>query len=148
MWHDIDRSIPPEWRFRRRCCISEIYRAIVQRLIEQGFNTGDLDFVDEALAHDRVSFHVSGEMQALDAFKLIISLLRHIFPDFQVAVEDAIYEGDRAIVRWRAMGTYTGDVPGAAPTGKSMAWTGITINRFAEDKIAEVWLYVDSTAPS
>lgn len=124
----------------------EEYQAIARRILDEAFNKGNLDFVDEALSPDRVSFHVSGELEAPGGLKLIISLLRHIFPDIQVAIEDAIYEGDRAIMRWRATGTHTGELLGVAPTGRRATWTGISINRFVDGKIAEIWFYIDSTA--
>ncbi len=88
---------------------------------------------------------MSGELQAPEGFKFIIALLRHIFPDLEITVEDEMYEGERGIIRWKATGTYTGELPGYAPTGGRATWTGITINRFADGKVAETWLYIDST---
>ena len=45
--------------------------------------------------------------------------------------------GDKEVVRWTIRGTHTGELMGIPPTGKQVAWTGITIYRLADGKIVE-----------
>ena len=41
-------------------------------------------------------------------------------------------------------GTHTGEFQGIPPTGKQVTMGGISINRFAEGKLAEHWSQFDS----
>ncbi len=48
------------------------------------------------------------------------------------------------ITRWKATGTNTGPLLGAAPTGKPMKIFGFWMHRFEGDKIAEEWATWDT----
>jgi len=54
-----------------------------------------------------------------------------------VSVEEEMAAGDKEVVRWTIRGTHTGELMGIPPTGKQVAWTGITIYRLADGKIVE-----------
>ncbi len=67
-------------------------------------------------------------------------------PDFHIAIDDLIAEGDQVVVRLTARGTNTGDLVAPAPhpaTGKHVTITGIAIARLADDKFVEIWHQVD-----
>ena len=61
------------------------------------------------------------------------------FPILSLAADDTITEGTKAVVRWTANGTHTGNFRSIPPTGKQVAFAGIAIFRFAGAKIAEMW---------
>ena len=45
---------------------------------------------------------------------------------------------------WTGAGTHDGELMGMPPTGKSVEIAGITIDRIADDKIAESWTCFDT----
>jgi len=47
------------------------------------------------------------------------------------------------VTRWRARGTHRGAVGPHAATGRGFAFEGVTIERIADGKIAEVWVSRD-----
>jgi predicted ester cyclase len=59
------------------------------------------------------------------------------FPDLLHTVEDMIAEDDRVAVRFSARGTHTGPWLEFAATGRAIQYTGVTLARFAGDKIVE-----------
>jgi predicted ester cyclase len=59
------------------------------------------------------------------------------FPDLQHIVEEMLAEGDQVAVRFSASGTHTGQWMQFAATGISIHYTGVTIARIAENKIAD-----------
>lgn len=61
------------------------------------------------------------------------------FPDFRIAVDQVLAEGDFVVTRWTATGTHEGSFAGIAPTGRSATWTGIQVFRVACGQIAESW---------
>jgi steroid delta-isomerase-like uncharacterized protein len=66
-------------------------------------------------------------------------MYRAAFPDLQFTVEDIIDQDDRVVIRWSSRGTHQGELMGLAPTGKIVTVTGISIDRFADGKVAESW---------
>jgi predicted ester cyclase len=58
-------------------------------------------------------------------------------------IEDLIAEGDKVVARWRSRATHQGDYMGIAPAGKEVEFTGISVYRIEEGKIAESWSVED-----
>jgi predicted ester cyclase len=54
-------------------------------------------------------------------------------------VQDLVAEGDKVVTRWRAVGTLAEN----AATDPGFAFDGITIERIADGRIAEVWVARD-----
>jgi predicted ester cyclase len=66
------------------------------------------------------------------------------FPGFQLVDHDLIAEGDRVASRWTVSGTHRGELAGAAPTGRKLAISGLSIYRIAGGKLAEGWVQDDT----
>jgi steroid delta-isomerase-like uncharacterized protein len=118
--------------------------AASKRIIEEGFNKGNLDVGDELIAPDAVSHDPAEppELRSLRgpaAFKSIVQMYRAAFPDLRITIEDTISEGDRVAMRWRSDGTHRGDLAGLAPTGVKATATGMSIDRFENGKVVETW---------
>src|SRR2546423_3433164 len=115
--------------------MSEENVAASRRLLEEGFNKGNLAVGDEIIAANAVNHDPTEtpELRALrgpEVFKRTVSMYRAAFPDLQITVEDAISDGDKVVLRWRSEGTHRGELAGLAPTGAHAVVTGITIDRF------------------
>lgn len=109
------------------------------------FSTDDLSSADEFMSSD-VAVHGTsgdGEVRGLDQMLEFVAAYRGAFPDARSTVEDQIAEGDKVVTRWRAQGTHLGDFGELPATGREIEVTGITIERFEDEKIAEVWVVRD-----
>ena len=115
--------------------------SIVRRLIEEGFNKGNLSAVDETVSIDMK------ENQRFDpplppgsaGTRALIKSLRGMFPDLELTIEDTSVEADRVWIRMKARGTNGGSIIGKPPTGKKMEIDVIDICRIREGKIVEHW---------
>jgi steroid delta-isomerase-like uncharacterized protein len=67
------------------------------------------------------------------------------FPDFKFEVLDLIAEGDQAAVRWRATGTFTGDVrfEGMEPNGAAINSEGVDVLTVRDGKLASIFAYTN-----
>jgi predicted ester cyclase len=110
---------------------------VLQRVIEEGFNKGNYDALDELFAENYLE-HQFGLHTTLEGFKEDIASLRRGFPDFHLAIEDSVAEGDKVWVRLTAHGTHRGPFMGP-PTNKQMRITVFDICRFENGKIVEHW---------
>lgn len=111
----------------------EANKALVQRYVEEPWNKGNVDVLDEMCAPN---FHLEG-LGGVEAFKKVISDFRTSFPDLHFTVEEIIAEGDKVAYRWTARGTHQGEYEGIAPTGKIITETGITIIRIVDGKVVD-----------
>ncbi|WP_026928741.1 ester cyclase [Glycomyces tenuis] len=122
-------------------------QAAYQRL-HDATNRRDLELisrtVDEVFHPDAV-FHVRGPVGATapEAVKGAWAMLRRVFPDIQVTIEDTITEGDKIVFRTTVTGTHQGEYRGLAATGKTITYDEMFIIRFSEGRVAEVWGIVD-----
>ena len=66
-------------------------------------------------------------------------MFRSAFPDIIFTLDQVIAEEDRVVIRLMGRGTHRGNFMGIAPTGRRVAFAGMTIIRFEGDKIAERW---------
>ena len=125
---------------------AESNKALSRRLLEEAFNVGNIDVIDELVTTDFVNHDAAlpEPMIGPDAAKASISGYRTAFPDLRLTVEEQIADDQGVATRWSAKGTHEGDLMGMAPTGKQATVTGITIDRIVDGRIAESWTNWDT----
>lgn len=123
--------------------MSEQNKAQVRRVIEEIYNRGDLDVVDDVAASDLVIHTASEDIRGHDGVKRYVAALRTAFPDLHLTIEDQIAEGDMVATRWTARGTHTGEFQGIAATGREVRVAGSDIDRIIDGKTVECWAHVD-----
>ena len=69
--------------------------------------------------------------------------LRSAFTDVHDQVQDQFAEGEKVVTRFAGGGVHRGVFMGVAPTGKTVTWTGISIDRFEAGKIVERWTEIN-----
>jgi predicted ester cyclase len=115
--------------------------AVVRRLIEEGFNAGDLAVADELTSPDLVEHQDFGPGHApgADGVRAVIASLRRAFSDFHLAIEDLVVDGDKAWVRMRATGTNDGSFMGHPPTGGRIRTDVFDVIRVRDGRMVEHW---------
>jgi len=117
----------------------------LSRRFTELFSTGDEALADEILS-PAIAFHgttADGELNGIDEMKAFVAGYRRAFPDARSTVEDQVAEGDKVVTRWHARGTHRGELGPIPPTGRAFEIEGVTIERIAGGRIAEVWVARD-----
>ena len=111
-------------------------RALIQRFVEEVFNHGNLDVVDDIYAPDYVGHTAGSPEQTLgpEGVREFVELYRSAFPDLHTTIEDIVAEGDKVAYRWTAVGTHRGEFLGFAPSNNRVELTGITIDRIETER--------------
>ena len=117
----------------------------ISRRFTELFSTGDETLAAEVLSPD-VVFHGTagdGELRGIEEMKRFVAAYRRAFPNALSTVEDQVAEGDKVVTRWRARGTHQGQLGPIAATDRAFEMNGVTIERIADGRIAEVWVARD-----
>jgi steroid delta-isomerase-like uncharacterized protein len=126
---------------------TEVNKTLARRFFVEIADGRQLDRAAELFAAD-YRHHDPGlppEMQgSRDAYINHLPMYTAAFPDMHVTVDDMVSDGDKVATRWTITGTHGGDLMGMPPTGKSVAASGITIQRIADGKIVEGWTIFDT----
>jgi predicted ester cyclase len=125
-------------RRRKDDRLASVNSAITLYDLDIAWNRGDLSVLDDSLAPDCLGhFPSSAEIRGPQAVKDLVQGFRALFRELRIEVDDLIAAGDKVVARWHATGI-------AQENQRSVAFTGITIDRFAGGRIVESWSEWDS----
>ncbi|WNZ43217.1 ester cyclase [Leptolyngbya boryana CZ1] len=119
-------------------------KAIYRRYIQQVFNKGRVDLLDELLSPSYV-YHEAppGTLPGAEGIRQVVSMFRAAFPDLEITIDDQIAEGDQVCSRATTRGTHQGEIFGIPATGNVVAMTGMTIVRIVDGRITDSWVKND-----
>ena len=106
-------------------------------------NRGDLDAYMQVYDPSVTLYGYGPKPIGFDGAKEFYGNLLGALSNVRLTIEDALEEGDKVAIRYTLAGDHTGELLGAAPTGKSIVLTGQSIFRFKGDKAVERWQSAD-----
>ena len=114
---------------------------LAHRLIEEGFNQGDLSVADDLISPIMVENQYYGPDHApgAEGVKAVISSLKRAFSDFHLTIDDLAVNGGTVWLRMTATGTNDGSFMGNPPTGRPMHTGVFDALRVENDRIVEHW---------
>jgi steroid delta-isomerase-like uncharacterized protein len=126
--------------------MSEQNKAVVRRFIEEAWNNGNLEVIDELVTDEHVDHDPTrtGTPGGPEGMRTMIQMYRSAFPDARIELGELIAEGDLVAGPWRATGTHRGELMGIPASGKSIEITGIGVDRIVDGRIVESWANWDT----
>jgi predicted ester cyclase len=123
----------------------EVNKAVVSRIATDIWNRGDLDVTSEVMVANAQYHgpHMPNGKGDRENWRQAIAMHRSAFSDSHVTFQGLIPAGDTVVAPWSETAMHTGQLPGVAPTGKRIAFGGITIYRLSGGKIVEAWEQLD-----
>jgi predicted ester cyclase len=79
----------------------------------------------------------------LEGFQRRLAIMRSVFSDLVLTVDDLLAEGEQIAFRWTFRGRHTGTIAGRPPTDKLVTFAGINIEYLVAGKIVEHWSVFD-----
>jgi predicted ester cyclase len=116
----------------------EEHTEVFRRVIEEGFNKGNLDALNDCFPPTYTE-HQFDLPPTLEEFKGSIRFLRDTFAPFSLTIEDMVADGDKLWARMTGRGTDGKGLMGRPPTGRSFAIAVMDVCRFEHGKIVEHW---------
>ena len=123
--------------------ITAANEALLRRFYREVYADWNMAMVDEVVSPRFTSHDWPAGATGPQAFRKYYAALKAAVPDARYEVDDIIGEGDRVVVRWRMLGTHTGDFRGIAPSGRAITLRGVAIYRVEGGKLVERWVVSD-----
>jgi steroid delta-isomerase-like uncharacterized protein len=120
--------------------MSEQNEKVVRDLFENATQK-NYDAFDELVTPD-YAYHPD-ETTGPDALREMVEGYHAGLSGMRVTVDQQFSVGDYVATRFTVSGTHDGDLFGTPASGKDVSFTGITISRCEDGRIAEEWELVD-----
>jgi predicted ester cyclase len=122
---------------------TELSRQVVEHFFDEVLVGHDLDALAKT-ASPHIIIHPTAmpceaSYYGLDRAGLWLADQWQTFPDLTVIDRFAVAQGDIVAVRWTARGTSKGSFLMLPPTGDPVQYTGVSMYRIEDGKIAEIW---------
>jgi predicted ester cyclase len=116
---------------------TEENKAIVRRLFDEVWNTGNLEKIEELYSPDFVADYrpYAPLRTGLEGIKDMVRRAWTTFPDYHEELEELVAEGDTVVARFLITGTQQGRWGPIPPTGKQVRFEEIVILRIVDGKV-------------
>src|ERR671910_1390116 len=117
-----------------RSMVTEANKTVVRRLVDEVFNGGRLEVIDELYAPELVA-----------AARGWIGPFRASFPDVHMEIVELIAEGDKVVGRFTCSATQLGAWLGQGPTGRRFERVDeVALFRVRDGRIVDAWSLEDT----
>lgn len=106
-------------------------------------NTPDLALLDTIYSPDVVVHDCSApsDIRGLEALKAFYGESHEGFPDFKLQFDRVIPAQDSVVFLWTVEATHSGDLRGLPATNRRVTFSGMAMDRIANDRIVEEWVH-------
>jgi predicted ester cyclase len=122
---------------------TKLSRALVKRFFDKVLSGHDLDALAEIAAPDILIHPTAMPCEAsyygVNGAGGWLGEVWKAFPDLTIADDFTVAQGDIVAVRWTARGTSKGNFLMLPPTGQAVEYTGVSMYRLEDGKIADIW---------
>ncbi|MFC7046273.1 ester cyclase [Halobacteriaceae archaeon GCM10025711] len=108
--------------------------------VEDVWNEGDLDLVEEFIAEEFVGHMLGDEdIHGVEGYETWVRATLAAFPDAELTF-DTVFEAEAFIAgTWTFTGTHEGQWEDMEPTGASVEFEGVFIDRVEDGMVVESW---------
>ncbi|HSM06725.1 MAG TPA: ester cyclase [Longimicrobiales bacterium] len=113
-------------------------KRVVRRFIEEAVNKGNVDILPELVSDHCVETDGKVRIESgLSGMAEHIRGVRTVYPDLEVSIVLQVAEGEWVATAVLAEGTHAGEWLGMAPTGETLTFSGVNLDRLVDGKIVE-----------
>lgn len=119
-------------------------KAIMQRMIEEIWNKGNMMVADELFTADHYSPSAPDLPKGPESVKMLAGMFRSAMPDYHMDIDMMLADENKVVARFTQKGTHIGaPLMGMPASGRRAEWTEIGILEIANGKITRSWYEVD-----
>ncbi len=123
----------------------------IKRLVDsviQLWNTGSPEVARELYSDEARRFDPNQPDPARGSQEIAsyVAEVRSGYPDFELQINDKVFEDNRLVTHWTCTGTHKGDFQGIPATEKRINISGLALARIEHGKVTEERVYFDRLA--
>lgn len=119
--------------------------AVVDRVRSEVYNDGNFAVMPEIFSEDYVHGSANGpDAIGIEAGAQRIGTFVTAFPDLEWTFDEVVVDGNHVSARWTTRGMHNGELAGFAPTGKPVAFNGISLFTVQCGKVVEFQTEMDA----
>ena len=119
--------------------VQEANKAILQAVVA-AYNQGD---VEKACSFTHPECTLEGKPFGREGDLMRSQMFNTAWPDQVWTWDGLIAEGEWVAARYTFKGTFSGPMGDIPPNGKEIEFTGVSVYRFQQGQIVEIWEYYD-----
>lgn len=125
--------------------VAETNEATTRRYYQALWNDRDRTVIPQWISPDYIGHFTRypEPITGVAGFESMADELFGAFPDLRVQIDDLVAAGDLVASRVRITGTHHGPLQGYAPTGVRVDTTFAAIERYADGRCVEEWVFSD-----
>lgn len=113
-------------------------KLIVRKYIEEVVNTGNIDIIEKYISKDYLEIYEGKKYDlGIEGAKEHVKGVRKTYSNLHIKINFQIAENDYVATSISVTGIHNGDWMDIKPTGKTVMFTGININKVINGKIVE-----------
>ena len=117
---------------------SEKNKILARRFYEEIVNTGKVEGIENLISPEYQEVHNGIKYPVgIDGAKAHILGVRQTYPDLHLTIDRQIAEGQWVVTCLTARGTHRGTWLGIKPTGKTVSFTVVNVDRIVDGRIIE-----------
>lgn len=122
-------------------------KLIMYRLLDEVWNKGNLNAVDELFTADHTSPSAPFLPPGPEGTKIIVNMFRKAMPDYRLKVDLIMADEQKVVARFTQSGTHSGEpLMGMPASGRRAEWTEIAVLEIQDGKIVKSWYETDMLA--
>jgi len=98
----------------------------------------------EAIVTPDFVLHTPDDVRGAEGLAAMVDGYRRALPDLELTVDQQFAAGEYVASRFTIRGTHRGDLMGVPASGREVAFTGLTLSRCRDGRIAEEWELTDT----
>ena len=129
--------------------LEEANKALVTRMLQDGFRTGDIDVLRETVSPNMIENEEGSpfaEEFSIELMAEVTSMMASGLTDFEIEIIEMVAEDDQVAVLMTWTGTHTGDFMGIPATGNELSVPVFDLFRIEDGLVAEHWGVTDNLA--
>ena len=113
-------------------------KQIARRFYEEIVNTGDVTMIGDLISPDCVETDGTTRIHSgVQGMAEHVQGVRNTYPDLHLTIERQIAEDEWVVTLITARGTHRGTWLNMKPTGRSLVFTGVNVDKVVQGKIVE-----------
>lgn len=84
------------------------------------------------------------EVRAAEGLRELLEEYRKAIGGVRLTIDQQFTDGDYVATRWFVRGTHQGELMGVSPSGREIAFSGVTLSRCRDGRIVEEWEICDT----